>query len=49
MVYVVVAVLLIFVIVFRLTRARDVRKNADSEGDEALASEMADLVVAGRE
>ena len=48
MVYVVAAVLLIFVIVFRLTRARDVRKNADSEGDEALASEMADLVVADR-
>ncbi len=49
MVYVVLIVLLILVVVFRLTRGKGLRSEVHPEGDEALAAEVADMVIDGRQ
>ena len=49
MVYVILVVLLIFVVVFRLARGKGLRDEVESEGDETLAAEVADMVIEGRE
>ncbi len=49
MVYVVLIVLLILVVIFRLTRGKGLRSEVHPEGDEALAAEVADMVIDGRQ
>ncbi len=48
MVYIAVVVLLMLAVIFTLTRERGTRGRETSEGDDALAADMADLVIEGR-
>lgn len=49
MVYIAVIVLLMLAVIFALTRERGTRGREISEGDDALAEDMADLVIEGRQ
>ncbi|MDE3000680.1 MAG: hypothetical protein OXU79_16530 [Gemmatimonadota bacterium] len=49
MVYIAVIVLLMLAVIFTLTRERGTRPGEIPEGDDALAADMADLVIEGRE
>ncbi|MDE2887166.1 MAG: hypothetical protein OXR72_03065 [Gemmatimonadota bacterium] len=48
MVYIAVIVLLMLAVIFALTRERGTRGREIPEGDDALAADMADLVIEGR-
>ncbi len=48
MVYIAVIVLLMLAVIFTLTRERGTRGREIPEGDDALAADMADLVIEGR-
>lgn len=48
MVYIAVVVLLMLAVIFTLTRERGTQSGEVSEGDDALAADMADLVIEGR-
>lgn len=48
MVYIAVIVLLMLAVIFALTRERGTRGRETSEGDDALAADVADLVIEGR-
>ena len=48
MVYIAVIVLLMLAVIFALTRERETRGREVPTGDDALAADMADLVIEGR-
>ncbi len=48
MVYIAVVVLLMLAVIFALTRERETRGRGAPTGDDALAADMADLVIEGR-